>query len=180
MRLFALIAALSAIAGLSLSAIAVAGTSGRFVLADSGSFAGTDWQFGMARVHRERCYAFFTTNELWAGELKVCGNEPPPKGWTHPFGENGEDGEPSFDLELTAPRIHELNLLLGYPGSDREPSWHRLPTHVLNVRQARKSHMPRDFRFAVMEERQPFCVEAVEGLDRWGHVLVNEAVPCEY
>lgn len=159
---------------------AAAGISGRFVLADSGSFAGVRWELGMARIYRQRCFALSVDRPEWSSEGRVCGGRPPEGDWSHVLGDAGEGSEPSFELNLSSPRVRSLNLLLGHPGTDREASWHLFPTHVLNVRQARISHMPRDFRFAVVAAYGPTCVEAVEAFDRWGHVLMDEEVPCEY
>jgi hypothetical protein len=159
---------------------AIAGTSGRFVLADSGSFGGVSWELGMARVHRQRCYALSTVRPEWADGGRVCGGGAPTGDWTDPLGDAGEGAEPSFDLNLTSPRVRSLNLLLGHPGTDRVASWHRFSTKVLSAKQARISHMPRDFRFVVVAAHGPTCVEAVEAFDRWGQVVMDEEVPCTY
>jgi hypothetical protein len=96
------------------------------------------------------------------------------------LGDAGADGEPSVELDLTSPRIRTLRLLLGHPVSGKPATWQELRTRVLNRKQARISHLPRDFRFAVVTEIESACVEAVEGRDRWGHVVLDEKVPCEF
>lgn len=173
-----LIVALASIA--AAPAGATAGTSGRFVLADSGTFAGVTWEVGMARIHRQRCYSLSTARSEFSGEGRACGGDPPMGDWGHVLGDAGERSEPSFELDLTSPRVKSLNLLLGHPGTDRTASWHRFQTLVLNARQARISHMPRDFRFAVIAAYGPTCVEFVEAVDFSGQVVMDEEVPCEY
>jgi hypothetical protein len=174
-----LIVAAASIAA-TVPAVVNAGTSGRFVLADSGTFAGVPWEVGMARIHRQRCYSLSTARSRFSGEGRVCGGGPPMGDWGNVLGDAGERSEPSFELDLTSPRVRSLNLLLGHPGTDRTASWHRFQTLVLNGRQARISHMPRDFRFAVIAAYGPTCVEAVEAVDFSGQVVMDEEVPCEY
>lgn len=135
----------------------------------------------MARKHGERCFSLSVLRGTWESDDTGCGAGPFLHGaWSHVLGDAGADGEPSVELNLTSPRIRTLNLLLGHPLSGKPATWTEFPTHVLNAKQARISHMPRDFRFAVVTEVESSCVEAVEGFDRWGHVVVNEKVPCEY
>jgi hypothetical protein len=164
----------------SQTSIASAGTVGKFVRVDEGEVGGVLWSVRMARQHGERCYDLFTLRGAWGGEGTVCGDSGPPSDWSHVLGDAGADGEPSIELNLTSPRIRTLNLLLGHPVSHRPPTWKEFPTHVLNAKQARISHMPRDFRFAVVTEVESACIEAVEGRDRWGHVVLSEEVPCEF
>jgi hypothetical protein len=178
-RVSYLIVAVASVAA-AVPAVVNAGTSGRFVLADSGTFAGVPWEVGMARIHRQRCYSLSTARGGFLGEGRVCGGGAPIGDWGHVLGDAGERSEPSFELDLTSPRVRSLDLLLGHPGTDRDPSWHHFQTRVLNVRQAKISHMPRDFRFAVIAAYGPTCVEAVEAVDVSGQVVMDEEVPCEY
>jgi len=159
---------------------AVAGTPGRFVRADEGEVNGVFWSVRMARRNGERCYDLFTLRGAWGGDGTVCGGGRLRGDWSRPLGDVGADGEPSVELDLTSPRVRTLNLLLGHPVSDKPATWEEFPTHVLNAKQARISHMPRDFRFAVVTDVESACVEAVEALDRWGHIVLDEEVPCEF
>ena len=180
LKVFALWVALMALILVGAS-IATAGTSGRFVRAATGEVGGVRWSVRMARVHGERCFSLLTLRGKWGGEGTVCGGASfLHRPWSRILGDAGADGEPSVELDLAKPRVRTLNVLLGHPVSGNPASWHEFPTHVLNVRQARISHMPRDFRFAVITELESACVEAVEGLDRWGHVVVDEEIPCEF
>jgi hypothetical protein len=163
--------------------VAAAGTSGRFVVVDSGEVDDTIWVVGMARVHYERCYGIKTLRGGWEGLGKTCGKGGPllgQKDWRRVIGDAGEGEDVSIELDLTSKRVWTLNLLLGHPGSSREPDWRRFHTHVLNAKQAKISHLPRDFRFAVLTDSGNLCVEAVEAFDRRGNLLLDESVPCEY
>jgi hypothetical protein len=163
----------------SQASIASAGTVGKFVRADEGEVDGVRWSVRMARQHGERCYDLFTLRGRWGGDGTVCGGGPRGD-WSRVLGDAGADGEPSIELNLTSPRVRTLNLLLGHPVSRKPARWEEFPTHVLNAKQARTSHMPRDFRFAVVTEVESACIEAVEARDRWGHVVLDEKVPCEF
>jgi hypothetical protein len=135
----------------------------------------------MARIHGERCYRLATVRSSWGSDLRVCGREVPSKvTWRRVVGSSGDGRGASVELELTSPRVRSLRLLLGHPRGADEPTWERFNTRVLNAAQAEISHMPRDFRFAVVVEPHDFCVEAVEAFDRRGVLIEDEAVPCEY
>jgi len=178
-RVISVFLVLAALA-ISQTSIASAGTVGRFVRADEGEVGGVRWSLRMAQQHGERCYDLFTIRGTWGSDGTVCGGRDPRGDWSPVLGDAGADGEPSIELNLTSPRVRTLNLLLGHPVSHKPATWTEFRTHVLNPKQARISHMPRDFRFAVVTEVESACIEAVEARDRWGHVVLDEEVPCEF
>jgi hypothetical protein len=175
--------AVAAVLGAVAVSFAFAGTPGRFVVVESGEVGNTSWAVGMARIHNERCYGMKTVRDGWEGLGKVCGKGGPLSGqkvWRRAIGDGGEGEDLSIELDLTSKRVWTLNLLLGHPGSSREPDWRQFHTHVLNAKQAKASHLPRDFRFAVLTDSGNLCVESVEAFDRRGSLLLDESVPCEY
>jgi hypothetical protein len=172
-----IVCAMSAAAlGLEVST-AGAGEPARMVLAASGKVGDFEWAVGMARFRGERCYGTRTLNDGWEGNLKVCGKEEPPTEWRQVVGGGPGGSEPSFQFTITPTRVRTLRLLLAF--SDGHTAWRSLRTRILNAKQAATSHMPRDFRFAVIVEPTGFCVEAVEAIDRRGRAIQDETVPCE-
>ena len=180
----AVAAALAVILITSLAATALAGTSGRYVSVASGTLGNTSWNVEMAQIRGERCYGVEAARLGSGSTSRVCGREGHARSvWRQVVGNGGDGRGASVELELTSARVRSLRLLLGHPGGpdgdSGDPAWRRFSTHALSRAEARISHMPRDFRFAVVVAPSDFCVEAMEAFDGQGKLIEKEAVPCE-
>jgi len=145
----------------------------RYVRVASGRLAGQSWGLEMAGQGSSRCYQFEN------GGLAVCGAaEPPPFPWQRILGNSTESA--SLEFDITSVRVWRLNLLLGHGGHDGRPTWQSVRTRTITPGQARRAHLSRDFRFAVLTSRSSFlCVEKVRAFSRAGELLEKKSVPCE-
>lgn len=162
-------------------AIAVA-YEGHLVEAASGRYAGRDWVFGVVGRHGERCSSLSIFGRTEGSESLVCGlDETVHSPWGEGFGDSAANDASTISVNLTAPRVFALRLLIGHPGPHRHaPTWRYLHTRVLTEEEMEEAGLEGRFRFVVLAGIGNLCVEKVRAFDVDGHRLASFNHPCEY
>jgi hypothetical protein len=83
-------------------------------------------------------------------------------------------------LSISVPQVVSVNLLLAHPGEQRRPNWQRVGMRMLTEKEARRAHLKRDFRYAVLTGVGNLCVKKVRAFDRLGRLLEARSTACEY
>jgi hypothetical protein len=84
-------------------------------------------------------------------------------------------------VNLTAPRVASVRLLLGHPGPHRHAStWRFLHTRSPTPQQLEDASLEFPFNFVVLTGIGNLCVEKVRAFDRSGRRLAKLSLPCEY
>jgi hypothetical protein len=162
-----------------LAAVVSADRSGNYVVAASGKASGHRWTLEAGRERGQRCFKLSLAAQT-LGIATTCETPAePPRLWSRIVGNSDETA--SVELDITAPRVSHLKLLLGHPGSRGPSTWWAGPTRSLNEAEASQAHLKANFRFVVLAGRGPnLCVEKVRAFDRDGRLLESLSVPCEY
>jgi hypothetical protein len=150
-----------------------------FVQVASGKVAGQTWKLGMARgPNHTRCFKLTTHS----GGVATCERDDLEGEWHQVTGTDVLSA--SMELELTSSRVSRLKLFLRHPResgpSARPGTWRSITPRRLTTKQARETHLSRNFRFAVVTERGNLCVEKVRAFDHKGRLLEKLSLPCEY
>ena len=165
----------------ALGATAVA-SEGHVVEAASGRYAGRDWAFGVVGHRDERCEMLSTFGRTEGGGSTVCGaDETVHRPWGEGFGDSARNDASTISVNLTAPRVFALRLLIGHPGPHAHaPTWRYLHTRALTEEQMEEAGLEGRFRFVVLNGIGNLCVEKVRAFDIDGHRLASFNRPCEY
>lgn len=157
-------------------------TNGHLVEAASGHYAGRDWRFGVVGRNGERCLTLSAVGRQWGSESTVCeADEQVQRPWGGGFGDSAPNDASTIAINLTAPRVFALRLLLGHPGPHRHsPTWRYLHTRALTEEQREEAGLEGSFRFVVLTGIGNLCVLKVRAFDVDGHRLASFNHPCEY
>lgn len=151
----------------------------RFVPVDSGRISGTVWELAMGATGKERCYRLTMDGRGGWSQAKTCDQGIPQWHlWELEFGFS--EGAAAASVSISAPQVHRVNLLMANPGTGRRPNWHEFPMRILTERQARRAHLKRDFRYAVLTGVGDFCVKKVRAFGSRGQLLEKRNTVCEY
>jgi len=152
------------------------------VEAASGRYAGRDWTFGVVGRNGERCLALSAFGSHWGSEGTVCEeDETVNRPWDAGLGDSAPNDASTIAVNLTAPRVFSLRLLLGHPGPHpHAPTWRYLRTRSLTEGQMEEAGLEGRFRFVVLTGIGNLCVEKVRAFDVDGHRLASFNYPCEY
>jgi hypothetical protein len=152
------------------------------VEAASGHYAGRDWVFGVVGRNGERCLTLSAFGSHWGSEGTVCEADENVKGpWAAGFGDSARNDASTISVNLTAPRVSALRLLLGHPGPHRHaPTWRYVHTRTLTEEQLEEAGLEGRFSFVVLTGIGNLCVLKVRAFDVDGHRLASFNHPCEY
>jgi len=161
-----------------LAAVVGADQPGGYVVAASGKVSGHRWTLEAGRERGQRCFKLSLAAQTLGIATTCEAPVEPPRLWSRIVGNSDETA--SVELNITAPGVSRLKLLLGHPGRGSF-TWWTGPTRSLSKAEASQAHLKANFRFAVLAGRGPnLCVEKVRAFDRDGHLLESMSVPCEY
>jgi hypothetical protein len=147
----------------------------KFVRVAAGTIGNNSWKLGIAGQARRRCYRL----SLAGGDVESSGitctrDSRPGRDWRQLMGTGNDTA--SVELDLTRTRVRTMKLLTG-PSPTR---WIHVRPRRLSRDQARRAHVKRDFRFAVLHAaRDKLCVKRVILFDRHHQKLSDDRVPCE-
>ena len=165
-----------------MAAVGVSVATEKYVRVDGGKVAGQRWTLTMSRRgSKMRCYRVVL--EDWGiDEVARCENIYHSREWLWRRVTGVADEFAALELDVTAPSVRRLKLLIGHPGSNGRPSaWQSVVTRRLSRAQARRVGLARNFRYVVLASRgRNLCVEKVLAFDRLGHRLGGFSVPCEF
>lgn len=151
----------------------------RFVTVDEGRIGETAWSLAIGAGEERRCYRLTMVGPGGFTEAKVCDQGIPRFHlWDPLFGSSGDNA--SAVVSTSAPEVRRVNLLLAHPGSERDSNWHSFRMRLLTEDEARRAHLERDFRYAVLTGIGELCVKKVRAFDFRGGLLEMRNTPCEY
>jgi hypothetical protein len=161
---------------------AAVASEGHLVEAASGHYAGRDWSFGVVGHRGERCLTLSAFGGHWGSEGMVCEeDETVHSPWDAGFGDSAANDASTISVNLTAPRVLALRLLIGHPGPHRHaPTWRYLHTRALTEEQMEEAGLEGRFRFVILNGIGNLCVLKVRAFDADGHRLASFNHPCEY
>jgi hypothetical protein len=175
------ISVLLALAGTLCAAFAPA-AEGKIVELASGRYAGREWAFAVNGPRDERCLVLQTIGGGWGSEGTICEeDEPISRYWDSGFGDAAENDASTIAVNLTAPSVVSVRLLLGHPGPHRHAStWRFLHTRSPTPQQLEEAGLESPFNFVVLTGIGNLCVEKVRAFDSSGRRLAKLSLPCEY
>jgi hypothetical protein len=152
---------------------------GREVTVAKGGFTSYSWSLAVKDQHHRRCYELSLSGPSAAGGAAMCEPDRRP----HPFfrellGVSEENA--TVQLYETKARVHSMRLRIAHPGSGRPSHWTHVRNQRITRRQAHRSGVSRDFRFAVLDSRGNLCVKRAVLFNREGDRIDNRRVSCEF
>lgn len=156
-------------------------TSNSAAVVAAGSISGQNWTLGVSNSPRHRrCFELTLTGRGYSRSARCEGSGKPRAIWQRAFGLSNDSA--ALELDVTEVGVRRLKLRLGFPGRRHLPSkWQKLLTRRLTAVQARNSGVNRNFRFAVVRAPSAnICVEKVLAFDRFGKLLSQRSMPCEF
>jgi hypothetical protein len=180
-RRFAVLLAVAMAALFSMAGGATGRSETSYVVVATGRVAGQTWQFAtVGRGSDSRCYRL-SFEDLTYGEVTSCESVHRPMAvWRRVIGI--ADDSAAIELDVVAPNVRRLKLLVGHPGRHERPSeWQSMQTRLVSAGQAERANVDRQFRFAVLASRgSNLCVEEVRAFSGADHLLKRLEVPCEF
>lgn len=137
----------------------------------------------MGGSHGERCFQLRLAGGNWGrSKSAICDQRIPMHWqWQRVFGAGGRaDRYPDVEVSISSLRVTRVNLFLAHPASSRPANWHSYELRSLDRAKARRAHVKRDFRYAVLTGRGTTCVKKVRAFDRTGELVEARSLPCEY
>lgn len=170
---------LAIVVSLVAGAVLAEALPGRFVPIDEGRFASSTWSLAAGANGEERCFRLTLDGSGGWSQAKVCDQNIPQFHFWDPLFGSSEDAATAV-MSISAPQVWRVNLFLAHPGSGRKPNWHKFPMRLLSAEEAKRAHLKRDFRYAVLTGAGNLCVKKVRAFDRDGQLLEKRNSPCEY
>jgi hypothetical protein len=168
---------------LFISASVAAALPRSFTTVDAGRLADSRWSLGVGAAPGERCFQLrLSGGNAGTFRAAICDQRIPMHWqWQRVFGVGGGNGPfPVVELSISSSRVRRVNLLLGHPGMHRPPNWHAYEMRLLKPGEAKRAHLKRAFRFAVLTGLGNLCVTKVRAFDRDGDLVEARSMPCEY
>ncbi len=144
-----------------------------------GSFAHHTWSFAVRGQHHHDCYILWLAGDGVAGGGATCEPDRQRQPLFRPLTSSSDD-KATVEVVATRNRVRSMRLRIGHPRSSRPAEWIRVRNKRMTRRQAHKSGVARDFRFAVLHSRGNLCVKQFVLFNSDGDRIEKQRVPCEF
>lgn len=161
-------------------AIAGGASKGREVTVADGKFAHRSWSLSVQGQHRQRCFELTLDSPRQSSTGGTCGRDRRPPLFSPVMSLSDLNDSATVELVVTRKRVRTMRLRIGHPKSDRPSEWIRARNRRITRHQARRAHVRRHFRFAVLHSRGLMCVKQAVLFNREGDRIDKLRGPCEF